>query len=223
MLFRSTSYSSPKQVGALTNWLKVSAGAYHSVAVKSDGTLWAWGNNDYGQLGYASGGGNRSSPQQIGALTDWYKSACGEVFTLSVKTDGTLWSWGYNSSGQLGLGNGTSYSSPKQVGSLTTWSDVACGTDFSFGLKTDGTMWTWGANANGQLGDNTTVSKSSPVQAVTFGSNWVTAAAGLNFSAAIKNDGTLWLWGANTSGQLGDNTTVNKSSPVQAEIGRAHV
>ena len=132
-------------------------------------------------------------------------------------TQGTLWTCGLNNNGQLGDNTTVDKSSPVQTVAFgSTWKQIYHGNTHSIGLKTDGTMWTWGANANGQLGDNTTVSKSSPVQAVTFGSNWVTAAAGLNFSAAIKNDGTLWLWGANTSGQLGDNTTVNKSSPVQA-------
>lgn len=105
--------------------------------------LWSWGLNDYGQLGIGSTV-NKSSPNQVGALTTWLNIACGGYFTLAIKTDGTLWSWGYNASGALGLGNTTYYSSPKQVGALTTWSNIDGGASYSLATKTDGTLWSWG-------------------------------------------------------------------------------
>ena len=110
-LGNTTSYSSPKQVGALTNWLNVASGGYFTTSVKTDGTIWSWGSNNLGQLGL----GNTtyySSPKQIGALTAWSTVATGFYHNLAIKTDGTLWSWGYGVNGRLGLGNVTSYSSP---------------------------------------------------------------------------------------------------------------
>jgi alpha-tubulin suppressor-like RCC1 family protein len=117
---RPWGYSLPVQVGALTTWSKVSAGNLHSMAVKTDGTLWAWGDNGYGQLG-TSNTTNRSSPVQVGALTTWANVFCGSNFTVAIKTDGTLWAWGDNISGQLGQGNTTARSSPVQVGTATNW------------------------------------------------------------------------------------------------------
>ena len=115
--------SSPVQVGALTGWSQIAAGQYHSIAAKTDGTLWSWGNNGFGRLGL-NDTTNRSSPVQIGALTTWYEVAAGFRHTLATKTDGTLWSWGINSSGQLGLNDNTYRSSPVQVGSLATWTQI---------------------------------------------------------------------------------------------------
>ena len=114
--------SSPSQVGALTTWYSISSGSQFMAAIKTDGTLWSWGRNaTYGSLGLGDTV-NRSSPVQVGALTTWYKVAAGYRFTIAVKTDGTLWSWGLNSQGQLGYGGySISRSSPVQVGALTTW------------------------------------------------------------------------------------------------------
>ena len=136
-LGNSTAYSSPKQVGALTAWATVTAGNYFALSTKTDGTLWSWGyNGAYGRLGI----GNTtaySSPKQVGALTNWSTlkgTALGNL--LAIKTDGTLWTWGTNGSGQLGLGNTTSYSSPKQIGALTTWTTGAQGGNFVFAIAT---------------------------------------------------------------------------------------
>jgi alpha-tubulin suppressor-like RCC1 family protein len=161
----TVSRSSPVQIGALTTWYQVAAGGYQTFAIKTDGTLWSWGFNNYAQLGLNIASGNRSSPVQIGALTTWSQVAGGKIHTLATKTDGTLWCWGYNSSGQLGLGDTTNRSSPVQVGALTAWSQVAGGESFSFSIKTDGTLWSWGSNGSGRLGINlASGNRSSPVQ-----------------------------------------------------------
>jgi alpha-tubulin suppressor-like RCC1 family protein len=123
-------YSSPIQVGALTNWKSVSSNYTSVMAIKTDGTLWAWGNNDYGQLGIGNTA-RYSSPVQVGALTNWKSlptrfATLGE-FSMAIKTDGTLWAWGNNSSGELGLNDRTGRSSPVQVGSLNNWKQIACG------------------------------------------------------------------------------------------------
>jgi alpha-tubulin suppressor-like RCC1 family protein len=216
-----THRSSPVQtVAGGTNWKSVAGGYAHTAAVKTDGTLWLWGRNSYGQLGDNSIT-NKSSPvQTIAGGTNW-KSVAGEFYhTLAIKTDGTLWSWGHNLYGQLGDNTVASKSSPVQtVAGGTNWKQVAGGYFHTAAVKTDGTLWTWGRNLYGQLGDNTVAAKSSPVQTVAGGTNWKLVAGGWYHIAAIKTDGTLWLWGRNSYGQLGDNTVASKSSPVQTVAG----
>jgi len=214
-LGNTTYYSSPKQVGALITWSKVAGGKYSSVATKTDGTLWTWGRNNNGQLGLGNSGTDYSSPKQVGALTTWLNIASGSYYTIATKTDGTLWTWGYNNAGQLGLNNTTSYSSPKQVGSLTNWSQVACGTiAFTVATKTDGTLWAWGSNNNGSLGLSNTTYYSSPKQIGAL-TNWLNVSAAYNTVIATKTDGTLWTWGRGSSGQLGLGNTTSYSSPKQ--------
>ena len=212
--------SSPVQtVTGGTNWKQVACGPYHTAAIKTDGTLWLFGAND----NFASGklGDNtvisKSSPvQTVAGGTNWMQVTCASSITSAIKTDGTLWCWGYNSSGQIGDNTATSKSSPVQTITFgTNWKQVSCGDNHVAAIKTNGTLWLWGYNASGQLGDNTATSRSSPVQTVAFGTNWKQVSCGGDTTAAIKTDGTLWCWGYNLYGGLGDNTIVNKSSPVQ--------
>lgn len=126
--------SSPVQIGALTSWLKVSAGNYNTAAIKTDGTLWSWGYNSKGTVGNGTSGGvgsgqSKSSPVQIGSLTNWLNIASGRYIVAAIKTDGTLWTWGQNNKGQLGLGDTTDRSSPVQVGASTAWLSVASGAE----------------------------------------------------------------------------------------------
>jgi len=178
--------------------------------------LWGWGRNGHGELGQNSVT-YYSSPVQIPGTT-WDgrigKTDRGPNYILAIKTDGKLWSWGYNARGQLGVNNRTEYSSPVQVGSDTTWSHVGGGKDQSGGIKNDGTLWSWGYNGKGALGDNSTVDKSSPVQIP--GTTWSEILSGSEKIMAIKTDGTMWIWGANYHGTLGQNQTSGAySSPVQ--------
>jgi alpha-tubulin suppressor-like RCC1 family protein len=216
-LGNTTNYSSPKQVGSLTAWSQVSCSANTTFVIKTDGTLWSWGSNSSGALGIGNTT-NYSSPKQIGALTTWAYVAAkfgGGNFGLAIKTDGTLWSWGLNTQGQLGLGNTTAYSSPKQIGALTAWAKPFIGSNESFATKTDGTLWCWGRNNFGQLalGNNTNYSSPKQLGALT---NWLAVAGGgYTFNAAIKTDGTIWSWGANSTGQLGLGNITPYSSPKQ--------
>ena len=221
-LGNTTYYSSPKQVGAGTTWSKIKTGdSNFSLAIKTDGSLWSWGKNYNGQLGLGNshGGTDRSSPIQVGALTNWLTVSSSYFSAYAIKTDGTMWAWGNNNGGRLGLGNSTYYSSPKQIGALTTWSNVQGGRNGSaIAVKTDGTMWTWGKNSYGTLGlsasSHYSNNKSSPTQVGAL-TTWLTITAGNYHMAAIKTDGTLWTWGFNQSGGLGLGNTTGISSPVQ--------
>ena len=216
----SPSKLSPIQIGTDTNWYDVNAGGAHVLSIKTDGTLWGWGTNGSGQLGDGTVI-NRSSPVQIGTLTTWSKIFAGSSYSMAIKTDGTLWGWGINANYQLGLGVTTSYSSPVQIGTDTTWSKISGGgtsggQPFSLGIKSDNSLWGWGIATSGQLARgvvNATTSLSSPIQ---IGEDqWSSVYAGNTTTAAIKTDGTLWAWGVNTAGILGDTTVISRSAPVQ--------
>ena len=214
-----TNRSSPVQIGALTTWSKLAVGGVGGHAIKTDGTLWGWGRNDTG--GFVGDGTTvtKNSPVQIGALTTWAGVAGGGIFAGAIKTDGTLWMWGKNSLyGNLGVGNQTNYSSPVQVGSLTDWSKLGCGEAFTGSIKTNGALWMWGNGVSGQLGNGTTTEvNTSPLQvgSLTDWSKLAVTSVSSNASAVIKTDGTLWVWGNNGKGQLGQGNTTNTSSPIQ--------
>lgn len=215
-LGNTANYSSPVQVGSLANWSVISTGTQSTIAIKTDGTLWTWGGNSGGQLGLANTT-NYSSPKQVGALTNWLKVAGSyamQATMLVIKSDGTLWGWGANTGGQIGLGNRTNYSSPKQVGALTNWLNIASGYQSALATKTDGTLWSWGTGTQGVLGLGNTTSYSSPKQVGAL-TNWLTVAAGYYCAYAVKTDGTLWAWGSNTYGQLGLGNTTAYNSPKQ--------
>ena len=145
----------------------------------------------------------------------------GDLFIpRALFSDGGLWLWGRGTNGQLGDNTVANKSSPVQtVSGGNNWKLVAGGVYHTAALKTDGTLWSWGRGTNGNLGDNTIVSKSSPVQTVSGGTNWKLVSGGYMYTAAIKTDGTLWTWGINTDGRLGNNTITDKSSPIQTVSG----
>lgn len=220
--------SSPVQtVSGGTNWKSVfSSGTGTVAAIKLDGTLWLWGNGTSGEMGDNTTLSKSSPVQTITGGTNWVQVAIGVAQGTgaqvgAIKNDGTLWMWGLQSQGSLGTNNSLQYSSPVQtVAGGTTWKQVSCGQYFSTAVKNDGTLWTWGYNYYGALGDNTTLGKSSPIQTISLGTNWSMVSAGYRHTGAVKNDGTLWMWGNNTYGQLGNNATLLKhSSPVQTIAG----
>ena len=191
----------------------IAAGKAHTVALKGDGTVCAWGDNAFGQLGDGATA-NSSTPVQVSGVIGVTAIAASYYHTVALKGDGTVWAWGYNNSGQLGDGTSTNSSTPLQVSGLTGVTAIATGQLHSVALKGDGTVWAWGENSSGQLGNGTTATSSTPVQV--SGLNGVTAiAAGFTHTLALKGDGTLWAWGENVSGQLGNGLTTNSSTPVQ--------
>lgn len=182
-------------------WQQAAAGYTHTIALKDNGSIWAWGQNDKGQLGI----GNtlsQSTPVLIGTEASWVWVGAGNKFSVALKADGTLWTWGANDLGQLGNGTTANTALPAQVGTDADWSQVAVEGYHIIAVKTNGTLWAWGLNLNKQLGDNTGVNKTQPVQIGTD-SNWLKPGAGVFHSAAIKTDKTLWTWGNNGYGQLG--------------------
>ena len=206
--------------GGGTNWKQVACGYSYTAAIKTDGTLWTWGYNNNGQLGDGTTVSKRSPVTTITGEANWKQIACGSSHTAAVKTDGTLWTWGYNGNGGLGDGTTVSKRSPiTTAGGGTNWKQVACGLGHTAAIKTDGTLWTWGYNLSGQLGDNSTANKSSPITTAGGGTNWKQVACGFDHTVAIKTDGTLWAWGYNNNGQLGDDTIFGKSSPVTTSGG----
>ena len=201
----------------------ISAGSWHALALKSDGSLWAWGFNYQGRLGVGTGGLNdfRSTPTRVGASVDWKTISAGGSHTLALKTSGRLWAWGDNGYGQLGNGkDGLANSSftPIEIGIDADWVEISAGGSHSLARKSDGSLWAWGSNSYGQLGDGTKTNSNIPVKVGTE-SNWKAISAGASHSLALKNDGSLWAWGANSYGQLGNDTKVNSSEPVRIGTG----
>ena len=212
-----------------TNWKQVSCGGNNTSAIKTDGTLWIWGSNLRGQLG-VNDTSNRTTPvTTFAGGTNWKQVACGSGHIAAIKTDGTLWTWGYNEYGQLGINVRTTsipYGILTPVTTFaggTNWKQVACGSFYTAAIKTDGTLWTWGGNGYGQLGVNTTqtdpVGICTPVTTFAGGTNWKQISAGNDHTAAIKTDGTLWTWGSNAVGQVGNFDLGTRRTPVTTFVG----
>ena len=198
-------------------WSKITSGSGHTLAIKNDGTLWAWGVNIRGELGDGTFQGT-NTPIQIGISNNWKEVKAGSYHTIALKNDGTLWTWGWNYSGQLGDGTFTDKNIPTKIGNDNNWVEVYAKVGHqSMALKSDGSLWGWGINQGGQLGDGTNIDKNTPTQLVTT-NNWVKIIPGNYHTMAIKNDGTLWGWGTNEYGQLGDGTNTNKYVPTQIGV-----
>lgn len=214
----------PTRVLYLSEATAVAAGADFTIALRADGTVWAWGNNHFGQLG--DGGASASSPAPVQvlepggfALGDVVAVAAGEFHGIAVKSDGTVWTWGSNYYGQLGVLGYTTSSIAIQASGIADVTAVAAGASHTLALVSDGTVWAWGRNSGGQLGDGTGLQSFLPVQVLGYGgvdylASVTAVAAGDGHSMALASDGTIWTWGANLYGQLGDGTSSNRSTPV---------
>ena len=194
----------------------IAGGEYYSLALKSDGTVWAWGENSVGQLGDGTTI-NRSNAVQVSGLSGVIAIAAGAYHSLALKSDGTVWAWGANSLGQLGDGTTINRSNAVQASGLSGVIAIAAGQYYSLALKSDGTVWAWGDNNYGQLGEATVDYNPHPTPVQVGGLSGVVAvAAGDAHSLAMKSDGSVWAWGNNGWGQLGNGTTIYYSTPVQA-------
>jgi alpha-tubulin suppressor-like RCC1 family protein len=202
------------------NWKQVDGGDLHTAAIKTDGTLWTWGRNFEGQLGTNDITQRNTPVTTFAGGTNWKQISCGNAHTAAIKTDGTLWIWGLGANGRLGTNGSVGNTTPVTTfAGGSNWKQVSCGGNFSAAVKTDGTLWTWGAGASGQLGTNDTTTRSTPVTTFAGGNNWKQVSCGGLQTAAIKTDGTLWVWGFNPDGQLGTNDSINKNTPVTTFAG----
>ena len=210
------------QVSGLTGVIAIATGFYHSLALKSDGTVWAWGANFYGQVGDGTNNNIRSTPVQVVNLTDQIgvtvtAIACGGYYhSLALKSDGTVWAWGANNKGQLGNGAVIDSSTPVQVSSLAGVTAIAGGGFHSLALMSGGTVWAWGNGGDGELGNGTYVDSSTPVQVgglLTPLTGVTAITSGYYHSVALKSDGTAWAWGINSEGELG-NPTYQSNPPL---------
>jgi len=203
----------PTQITTNTDWTAIAAGTAHTLALKSGNTLWSWGNNQYGQLGDGTTV-SKTNPAQITG-TNWQSFSAGRDHTVALQTNGTLWAWGRNNVGQLGDNTTADKLTPTQVGTDNNWSNTfATGYYHTVALKADGTLWAWGANDYGQLGIGSFISAITPTK-IGISTDWSAVTAGAYHTVARKNNGTLWVWGLNQYGQLGLNNTINMNTPTQ--------
>jgi hypothetical protein len=212
----TTNRSSPVSVvGGFTDWCQVSAGGEHSLGLRTNGTVWAWGCNAAGTLGDGTVTCKSSPVSVVGGFTDWCRVSTGCVHSLAIRSNGTLWGWGGNGCGILGDGTVVGKCSPVSVvGGFTDWCQVSAGLCHSLAVRTDGTAWAWGNNTNGRLGDNTITNRSSPISVIGGFTNWCQVSAGCVHSLGLRSNGTAWAWGCNAAGQLGDNSVTSRASPV---------
>lgn len=242
----------PVQIGIDTNWKSVSSGASHTVAVKSDGTLWAWGGNElYGSLIGCGSIKISSVPIQVGKDLDWKSVSAGSWHTIALKTDGTIWTWGHNDDGQLGDGNNKQRKKPEQILPDVKFKMIKADWNYTTAIALDGSRWAWGSNSSNQLGidgipfawsprhiepnekwqsiastigikEDGTVWKwgyinekethKTPTK-FDIGTHWKSIVTGSGYALGLATDGTLWGWGDNTYGQLGMEKLVSDTIP----------
>jgi len=207
----------PTHVGTeYNNWVAVAAGGDHSLGLRADGSLWSSGANSAGQCGLGYLSEKVVGPARIGLDNDWAAIAAGTSHSLAIKTDGSLWAWGQNDRAQLGLNDTGNRNTPTRVGSDNDWAAVSGGFNHSLGIKTNGTLWGWGDNVNGQLGVGAPLTARLIPTQVTTVTGLKTLLAGARSSLGIRTNGSLWAWGYNNHGQLGQgDPTSDKNTPVK--------
>jgi alpha-tubulin suppressor-like RCC1 family protein len=199
------------------SFIDVTAGASHSLGLKDDGTVWMWGSGGNSQMGNPLDTAQKTSPVLLvgQTVTTTFADICvGDWHTIGVCPDKTIMAWGWNNSGQLGVGDRTERHSPVTVLGNHSAAAVAAGEQHSLILKADGSVWAWGLNNVGQLGDGSTTSKSSPIS-VLGGHSFAMIAAAHESSAGLKSDGSLWTWGDGDNYRSGHGDLAHKSTPTQ--------
>ena len=209
-------------------WIDVAGGFGHSVALQDNGTIWSWGLNDNGQLGIDSFDDSTvpaalNNPADMGSHT-WTAVAAGDYHSVALRSDGTIWAWGNNDYGQLGDGSNDGSLVPVQVSNPAdmgthTWTHISAAGQTTVARRSDGTIWAWGNNDFGQLGNNSNLESPIPVQEANGLTDWAAVDTGGIHTVGLRTDGTLWAWGYNGHGQLGNGSTDDSSTPVQVAGG----
>jgi alpha-tubulin suppressor-like RCC1 family protein len=216
-------YCSPVQEVTASAWCEMAATSSHVAAIKTEGSLWGWGSNTFGELGNNATSfpnGVCSAVREASSSTDWCQVSTGLNQTGAIKTDGSLWAWGMNFGGQLGDGTTINKCVPtREFTSSTNWCFSAASSFFAGAIKSDNTLWMWGSNCCGRLASGDITDTSSPRQEFTSSTDWNFIDLSVCSASAIKTDGTLWSWGLNNKGQLGDGTSIDKCSPVRETRG----
>ena len=222
----------PERVKTNSKFIAVSVGGRHNLAIDTDGNLWAWGENNSGQLGDGTTR-NRGNPVIIREGTKFIAISAGQLpgdttnsHSLAIDANGNLWAWGRNNHGQLGIGNTSDFHHPQPVKTGTKFKSISAGVAFSFAIDENDNLWAWGRNNTGQLGDGSTTQRTTPVQ-IKPGTKFMKVSGGLDdagtnerfHSLAIDADGNLWAWGNNSYGQIGDGSTTQRTTPVQIKPG----
>ena len=210
----------PERIGTDNDWSKVTAGSIHTCAIRLDGSLWCWGGNARGQLGDGTQE-NRPSPMEVEVSSTWKTVDAGYYHTCAIREDGSLWCWGDNFSGQLGDGtSGDMRPLPGVVGQGADWLQVAVGDYHTCARRADKSTWCWGDNSYGQLGDDSEpgqdTGKTVPVQ-ISAQPRWLDLTTGNDHTCSLLDNDTLWCWGRNDYGQLGDGSQVNHQVPTRVK------
>lgn len=193
---------------------RISIGYNYSLGVKTNGTLWGWGQNNTYQLGITFSQAVLN-PTQITSETNWSNTSARYRHSMAIKSNGTLWGWGENFNSEVGLGDISTKTFPHQTGDGASWISIAVGLGFTLAVKSNGTLWTWGDNYYGQTGNGTSGSNDVIYpQQIGTDSKWTKVSAGNTFGVGLNSNGELFSWGKNDRGQLGNNTTTNNSTPV---------
>lgn len=207
---------SPEQVD-ITDVKDISIGDSQLLMLKNDGTVWSMGTNQYGELGNGTTTSSEKNPVQVENLDSVVDIQAGSFFSLALKSDGTVWSWGDGTDGKLGNGSHMKVLTPQQIEGLTDIVSISTQFSHSAAVKSDGTLYTWGNGLRGQLGNDAYENKFTPV-IVSNITDVKAVSTGIDHTIALKKDGTVWAWGYNSQGQIGDGTRVRSSVPVQADI-----
>lgn len=209
-------------------WAQVALGGDHACAIKTDGSLWCWGDNWYDQLGSTVNTGTDVAnpvPLRVGTDASWTSVDVGYSSSCGIRADHSLWCWGGNFDGQLGDPANTDFKTPTpgRVGGGATWRAVSVGFRHACAIRTDGTLWCWGADGSGQLGNGTTATSVSTPTQVGTAASWASVGTGDFHTCASRTDGTVWCWGANNMGQLGNTTDIGTATPhpTPSQVGTA--